>query len=419
MGIVANGFMSQTRNERGRPTTKRVILCLLCTGPHLSCKAPLLARSGIQLYHKQVHILAVLGSFALILIVLWDAFEVIILPRRVRRKFRLTRFFYRGTWRPWSAVAKRISSNDRRELLLSFYGPVSLLFLLSMWAAGLVLGFACLYRSLEIPINMEDGGTGFLTYLYFSEYTSFTLGLGDVLARSWTGRLLTVLEAGMGLGFLAIVIGYLPVLYQAFSRRELNISLLDARAGSPSTAAELLRRHFDGDQFVELSAFLREWERWAAELLESHLSYPVLAYYRSQHSNQSWLGSLPTLLDASALVIVGIEGTSAHQAQFTFAIARHAVVDLANVFNTTPHNPSRDRLPANELARMRSNLRMQGILLKDGDAAAEKLNKLRSMYEPYVHALSEYLLMSLPAWEASSKAADNWQTSAWERIAHV
>jgi len=135
------------------------------------------------LYHKQVHILAVLGSFALILIVLWDAFEVIILPRRVRRKFRLTRFFYRGTWRPWSAVAKRISSNDRRELLLSFYGPVSLLFLLSMWAAGLVLGFACLYRSLEIPIKIEDGGTGFLSYLYFSGSTFFTLGLGDVLTR--------------------------------------------------------------------------------------------------------------------------------------------------------------------------------------------------------------------------------------------
>ena len=391
----------------------------LCTGPHLSCKAPLLARSRIQLYHKQVHILAVLGSFALILIVLWDAFEVIILPRRVRRKFRLTRFFYRGTWRPWSAVAKRISSNDRRELLLSFYGPVSLLFLLSMWAAGLVLGFACLYRSLEIPIKMEDGGTGFLTYLYFSGSTFFTLGLGDVLTRSWTGRLLTVLEAGMGLGFLAIVIGYLPVLYQAFSRRELNISLLDARAGSPSTAAELLRRHFDGDQFVELSAFLREWERWAAELLESHLSYPVLAYYRSQHTNQSWLGALTTILDATTLVMVGIDGTPAHQAQLTFAIARHAVADLSHVFNTKPQSPPKDRLPPEELGRMRSNLGRNGIFLQDGDAAVQKLNTLRRMYEPYVHALSEYLLMPLPSWEVALRSADNWQTSAWERIAHL
>jgi hypothetical protein len=366
-----------------------------------------------------MQVLAVLASIALILIVLWDAFEVIVLPRRVTRKFRLTRLFYRTTWKPWAAAARRISKVGRRETVLGFYGPISLIFLLSLWAAGLILGFAFLHLSLGTPIRMEGQARAFLPYLYFSGSTFFTAGFGDIVAERWTGKLFSILEAGMGFGFLAIVIGYLPVLYQAFSRRELNISLLDARAGSPSTAAELLRRHFDGDQFVELSAFLRDWERWAAELLESHLSYPVLAYYRSQHSNQSWLGALTTILDASALVIVGIEGTPAHQAQLTFAIARHAVVDLAHVFNTTPHYPPSDRLPANELARMRSNLRMEGIYLRDGDAAAEKLNKLRSMYEPYVHALSEHLLMSLPAWEAPPKVVDNWQTSAWERIAHV
>jgi Ion channel len=312
-----------------------------------------------------------------------------------------------------------MSPGNRREMLLSFYGPVSLLFLLSLWAVGLILGFACLHRSLETPVKMVDGSTGFLMYLYFSGSTFFTLGLGDIVAQTWLVRGLTILEAGMGLGFLAIVIGYLPVLYQAFSRRELNISLLDARAGSPSTAAELLRRHFDAGQFVELAAFLRDWERWAAELLESHLSYPVLAYYRSQHSNQSWLAALTTILDATALVMVGVDGTPGHQARLTFAIARHAVVDLANVFNTKPRNPPADRLPADELARMRGKLRIRGIVLEDGDAAARKLNKLRHMYEPYVYALSEYLLMPLPSWEIAAEAADNWQTSAWERIAHV
>src|SRR5437016_3601274 len=368
---------------------------------------------------NRMHILGAAGSVAMILVVLWDAFEVIILPRRVTRKFRLTRFFYRGTWKPWSMAARRVSPDSRRELFLSFYGPVSLLFLLSLWAAGLILGFACLHRSLGTPMKVPDGTSDFPTYLYFSGSTFFTLGLGDVIAQTWTGRLLTILEAGMGLGFLAIVVGYLPVLYQAFSRRELNISLLDARAGSPSTAAELLRRHFDGDQFVELAAYLRDWERWSAELLESHLSYPVLAYYRSQHTNQSWLAALTTILDTTALVMVGVEGISAHQAQLTFAIARHAVVDLAHVFNTKPHMPHHDRLPPAELARMRSNLTLSGIILENGDAAVERLGKLRGMYEPYVHALSEHLLMPLPQWEVAAKSADNWQTSAWERIAHV
>jgi len=366
-----------------------------------------------------MHIFAALCSIGLILIVLWDAFEVVILPRRVTRKFRLARFFYRSTWRPWRFVATRISKRGRREVFLSFYGPVSLVFLLSFWAVGLILGFAWLHRSLVTPMRMPDIGGGFLAYLYFSGSTFFTLGLGDVVAQTWVGRALTILEAGLGLGFLAVVIGYLPVLYQAFSRRELNISLLDARAGSPSTAAELLRRHFDDDAFLELSAFLRDWERWAAELMETHLSYPVLAYYRSQHSNQSWLSALTTILDVCALVMVGVDGTPPHQAKLTFAIARHAVVDIAHVFNTTPRMPQGDRLPPAELARVRGNLLARGISLRTGDAADRKLSALRRMYEPYVYALSQHLLMPLPDWDISSQSADNWQTSAWERVAHV
>jgi hypothetical protein len=367
-----------------------------------------------------MHTLAALGSIALILIILVDAFEVIILPRRVTRKFRLTRLFYRSTWRPWSWAAARMTWRGRREVFLSFYGPVSLVFLLIVWAAGLIAGFAFLHRSIGTPMKLEAVNEGLLTYIYFSGSTFFTLGVTDVLAQGWAGKVLTVLEAGLGLGFLAIVIGYLPVLYQAFSRRELNISLLDARAGSPSTAAELLIRHFDGDVFVEFSTFLHDWERWAAEVLESHLSYPVLAYYRSQHSNQSWLSALTTILDVSALVMTGVDGAPVHQAKLTFAIARHAVVDLAQVFNTTPHDPHYDRLPPAEFARLRDNLEAHGISLSAGEESHRQLLALRNMYEPYVHALSEYLLMPLPGWQMADRpSADNWQTSAWKRVTHA
>jgi hypothetical protein len=365
-----------------------------------------------------MHTLAAAGSISLILIVLWDAFEVIILPRRVTRKFRLARLFYRSTWRPWAWVGAQVSGKGRRESILGFYGPVSLVLLLVVWAAGLILGFTFLHESIGTPMKTGNGDGQFLTYLYFSGSTFFTLGMGDVVALTWTGKALTILEAGLGLGFLAIVVGYLPVLYQAFSRRELNISLLDARAGSPSTAAELLSRHYDGDTFVELESFLRDWERWSAELLESHLSYPVLAYYRSQHSNQSWLSALTTILDVSALVMVGVEGVRAHQARLTFAIARHAVVDIAHVFNTSPHTHG-DRLPSDELARLRESLGMRGIVLQGGAEADEQLKTFRRMYEPYVQALSEYLLMPLPEWQIGSKSADNWQTSAWGRVTHV
>src|SRR5205085_7838258 len=300
---------------------------------------------------------------ALNLIVLLDAFEAIVLPRRVTRRLRLIRLFYRLTWIPWSALARRINAGKRREAFLSFFGPLSLLILLSVWALGLIAGFAMLQWALASPLNVANRPIHIGTYLYLSGTTFFTLGLGDVTPLTSTGRILTVIESGVGFGFLALVIGYLPVIYQGFSRREANISLLDARAGSPPSGTELLRRH--GQNMNDLERLLGEWENWSADLMETHLSYPVLCYYRSQHDNQSWLAALATILDATAMVTVGIDGAPGRQARLTFAMARHAIIDLANVFNTPPRAPEPDRLPPGEWARLRMILAAAGVNLRD------------------------------------------------------
>ena len=356
---------------------------------------------------------AVLG-FMLLSTALWDTFEVIILPRRVTHRFRFARFFYRTTWRLWFAVAQWLHTDKRRETYLSIFGPLSLLMLMSVWAAGMIVGFALMHWGLGAPLNISGGGAPFSIYLYMSGTTFFTLGLGDVTPLAPPGRALVVVEAGVGFGFLAIVIAYLPVLYQAFSRREVSISLLDARAGSPPSAGELLRRH--GQDMKELGQLLYDWERWSAELLESHLSYPVLGYFRSQHTNQSWLAALTAILDTCALVIAGVSGGPTRQAELTFAMARHAVVDLAQIFISSPHVLAPDRLPPASLARLREALAEAGVTLQKGIAAEEKLTELRQMYESYVHALSEYLSMPLPPWFRVTVALDSWQTSAWERI---
>jgi hypothetical protein len=227
-----------------------------------------------------------------------------------------------------------------------------------------------------------------------------------------------VIEAATGFGLLAIVIGYLPVLYQAFSRREVNIALLDARAGSPSSAGEMLRRHSESGHLHDLDKVLHEWEHWSAELLESHLSYPLLCYFRSQHDNQSWLSALTTILDICALMLVGIEGTPSWQAKLTFAMARHAVVDLSQVFRAAPSAPQScsKRLSPGDLQRIREILESSGAHLQDGATAEKKLAELRLMYEPYVSALSQMLLMPLPPWILGENAIDNWKTSAWGRI---
>jgi hypothetical protein len=358
--------------------------------------------------------LATVFSVLLILAILLDAFEVVVLPRRVTRRIRFARAFYRATWIPSAALARRISSSRRRETYLGFFGPLSLILLLCVWAVGLIIGFAALHWSLGSSLNVVEGRASFATYAYFSGTTFFTLGYGDVTPSAPLGRALAVVEAGVGFGFLALIIGYLPVIYQAFSRREARISLLDARAGSPPSAAELLRRH--GQNVQELDQLLRDWEHWAADLLESHLSYPVLCYYRSQHNNQSWLTALTAVLDASALVMVGMDGASTRQARLTFAMARHAVVDLAQIFNTPPREPVPDRLPSDELNRLRAALAAADVKLADGAAADQRLSELRRMYEPFVSPLADFLFIPLPPWVPADESFDNWQTSRWGRI---
>lgn len=358
---------------------------------------------------------AALAAFILIGAALWDAFETIVLPRRVRRMLRLARGVFNLTWSPWSWIARRIRSEARRETFLSIYGPLSLLVLLIVWAVFLVFGFGLLQWACGSALSTTDGSKGFGTDLYMSGTTFFTLGLGDVVPLSSLARLFTVTEAGIGFGFLALVIGYLPILYQSFSRREMNVSLLDARAGSPPTAGTLLVRHSEGCNPSEaLTTFLRDWEVWSADILESHISYPTLAFFRSQHDNQSWVSSLTVILDTCALAIVGVDGIPVQQARLTFAIARHAAVDLSQVLDTRPKKDIPNRLSPDELARLRSALATARIPLREGEEADAKLAKLRQLYEPYVGALAELLNTPLPLWLPAKDSQDDWQSSPWE-----
>jgi hypothetical protein len=362
-----------------------------------------------------VLILYAVLAIVLILIVLGDAFETVVLPRRVTRQVSLARIYYQYTWLFWARMIRSLFSGKRQETYLSFYGPLSLIILLMLWATGLIIGFGMFHWASGSIIRTPEGTVGFTTYLYLSGSTFFTLGMGDVAPATTLGRYICAFEAGMGFGFLALVIGYLPVLNQSFSRREVNISLLDARAGSPPTAGELLRRHSHGLGMEDLRQLFHEWERWSADLLESHLSYPVLAYFRSQHDNLSWLGALTAILDASAFVIVALEGPCERQAQLTFAITRHAIVDLAQTFNCRPRKPRQDRLPHDKFEALHSTLTATGMKLREGRNIEQKLSELRKMYEPYAYSLSLYMHITIPPWLAESRRADDWQTTAWGR----
>jgi hypothetical protein len=348
-----------------------------------------------------------------------DAFQTIILPRRPTGRLQMTRLFFIATWAPWVAMAEHAQNKKMREQIYSIYGPLSLLLLLFLWALLLISGFGFFYFSLGSPygdallLHANSSWAQLGTDLYVSGTTLFTLGLGDVIPHSRLARAVIIVESGVGLGFVALVIGYLPVLYQAFSRREVNVALLDSRAGSPPNAAELFRRHaFEGGQEA-LTTLLAEWERWAAELLESHISYSILCYYRSQHDSQSWLSALVSILDTCSLLISVVEGTSSRQAQLTFVMARHALVDLGQVFSVMEkkaweHQTQIDRLPAKDFYHLCEALGANHLRLCGDPAAANRLATIRALYEPHACALSEYLRMPLPVWVAPPKLNDQW-----------
>jgi hypothetical protein len=378
-----------------------------------------------------MHWWASIAGIVLIYLILMDAFETVVLPRRIRRSFRIASLFYKRTWRFWTSAGQHIRSPFRREGFLAYYGPLSLIVLLGFWALGLIIGFACVQYGLGEHVSLGNEKITFGKLVYLSGETFFTLGYGDITPNNAAARALAVLESGLGFAFLGLVVGYLPVIYGSFATREVEISLLDARAGSPPSAAEFLGRLGCCPDQTVLDDIFRDWERWCADVLSSHISYPVLVFFRSQHGNQSWLGALTTMLDVTSLIMTGVEGIHPDQAKLTFAMARHVAVDLAQVVGAqySPHD--QDRLSVGDLSRLRTELARHGVTLSfakdtnpeaslgiavDGIAAEpERLTELRVLYEPYLHALSRRLLMPLPPWISTERKKDDWQSGPWDR----
>nr|WP_321986207.1 potassium channel family protein [uncultured Lichenicoccus sp.] len=347
-------------------------------------------------------------ALVLLAVVLQDAFEVMLLPRRVYRRIRLVRYYFRGGWAIWSWMAGRMQAGIRREHVLSVFGPLSMVMLFALWAIALITGLGMLEWVLQTP--GATGHSALSEQIYMSGVTFFTLGYGDVVPHSAAARALSVAEAGSGIGFIAVVIGYLPVLYQLFSRREAHVIRLDGRAGSPPTAVTMLIRHAEGRGLDKLDDLLSDWEVWASELLESHLSYPMLVYYRSQHDNQSWLAALTAVMDTCALILVGLDEMPPLQARMTFTMARQVVVEMAETLRVAP-TPFEgfDRLPREGYARLEGLLIGSGLNWTHDAEGVRTLADLRATYEPLLAGLASRLLLPLPGWMAADDAADHWQ----------
>jgi hypothetical protein len=300
------------------------------------------------------------------------------------------------------------------------YAPLSLIGLIILWGILLVIGFALANTGFQIA--HREGVFNFLDSMYYSGVTFLTLGYGDLAPVTPFGRLLAVVEAGTGFVFLASVIGYLPVIYGSIQRREVLITLLDSKASSDPTGFELLRRHSKGGAISLLPGLLEKYEQWGSELLEAALSYPIVAFYRSQHDDQNWLRTATAIMDACALIMSNCESDSQEgkllrfQAKATFASMRHMIVDTAYIFNMPPTHSWPDRLDQEDFKWMMDELDRAGLqLIQDFDA----LQNLRELYEPYVLTISEVLMLPISPWRRRKIELDNWQTAAWDDGEHI
>jgi hypothetical protein len=358
-------------------------------------------------------LVAIVGAL-LVVFMLAEFFVAFLLPRRVKRDPRLARRLLRLGWGVWRLVARRLQP-VAADTMLGFYGPLGLLLMLGLLAFGLIVGFASLQWAAGSHLARGGGSVGFGDDLFFSA-GGFLSASTNLAPTGGAARALFLLEAASGFAVLFIAIGYLPALFQAFSRREIAVSQLDPRAGSPPTAGALLVRSGERGGWPDLDAYLAEWEAWSAELMETHLSYPILAYYRSQHVNQNWLAGLTTVLDTCAFTIAAAPGErDGEAAEITFAIGKHALGDLAFMFRAKPFQPTPARLDDDGFAELYAASRQSGLELKPVDEVRSRLDELREKYEPQAAALARTLELQLPAWLPSPEAEANWRRSAWHR----
>jgi hypothetical protein len=326
----------------------------------------------------------VVGGLVVVLM-LAEFFVAFLLPRRVKRDPKIARGIYQAVWRPWRWVAHRLRP-IAADALLGYFGPLALLLELAVWVFGLMVGYACLQWAGGGGFSLDSSAGTFLS-------TSFDH------AGPWH-RSVGLLEAATAVGVLFTVIGYLPSVYSAYSLREIAISRLSTRAGAPTSAAGILAHGWD-----ELQETLREAERWATEMMETHLAYPLLAYYRSQHIGQSWLSALTAIVDASAVVVASTEdgAPEARFADLAYRVGRHALADLAHQVAPGGPGPGRE-LTDDDAVELRALIEASGLPLVPVEECRERLARLRDEYEPNAAALAQQLALRLPPWRPDEQA---------------
>ncbi len=333
----------------------------------------------------------VLGIFLLAL-TFWDLFETVVVPRPTPGWFRIGRYFVRGSWRGLRAIRSNDGgrSNDQ---LLGLFAPAATIGLLAAWLSGLILGYGLLLFALRDelrPVPPDLGST-----LYFAATSVLTLGFGDIVAEGMAARIIVTTAAASGLGVVALVVTFLFSLYGSYQRREIQVVALQAAAGAPPSAVTLLETYAQLHLVGRLPELFIDWERWAVEVLDSHVAYPLLGFFRSSHDNLSWLSALGTVLDAASLVLTTIEGPSTGEAKLFKRVGTHLVEDI---FNLGFRNGEHGSLERSDFDAACDRLEEVGYTLRARDVAWPAFEAARATYAQRLEAMARYWATPATSW---------------------
>jgi hypothetical protein len=334
--------------------------------------------------------IALLAGIVILLWTLLDVFRTLVMPRAARGRFRLSRILFRLLWRPWRWAGVRRKTIQARERVLAGAAPFFFFLLLVGWVSLALLGYALILWSPFVD-GLGRGGDSFGDAIYVAGSSLFTLGFGGDVT-GWT-RAVVVIAGATGLGLFAVVIAYLPVLYQAFNRREVGVLLLDARAGSPPSGPELLHRLGSAGVASSLPELFAEWERWVADVLETHMSYPLLALFRSPHDDTSWITSLGAVLDAATLILTSVDGEPDERAKLMYGTGVHAVEDLFYYLRLAEREAVIQR---DEFEDVLDDLKEDGFSVRPVDEAFGRFTEKRAKYASRLDAIA-VLLAAPPA----------------------
>jgi nitrate reductase NapE component len=334
------------------------------------------------------NILSILIGFLFIFAALNDVFQSVIVPRAVGRRYRISFVVWRFLWRLWPTIGwAAYRDEDKREDFLALFAPFTLVLLLFIWAVCLIVGYGFVFWAFRGGFAPPIHTLG--QAIYFSGTSALTIGYGDIVGRTGPPRFFSVLAALSGLSVLSVTTAYLFLLFGSFQAREIFIVTVGARAGTPPSGVNLLTIAKYADAVDDLPRLLIDAQRWLAQVMESHLAYPVLAFFRSSHDYESWIGTMGTLLDAATLLMTTIEGSRNGQARLTYNLGRHATHDLVHYFRLESGEETAG-IGQDEYERACDRLVNAGYTLHDRAEAWKRFSELRSSYAGHLNSMARF-----------------------------